>query len=479
MKLFGTKSNSKHNHSTGKSSGGKHSAPSANNKIIRVVVIVLAVILAIAIAVFAYWKTSVKPPDVPQPPVNNNTGDTTDPNQDKTPDNTGSGTTNPGNTDVNPPENTDPPPEHVVTRYTFLVAGMDDGNGNTDTLMVATFDISDYSLNIVSIPRDTLVNVSWSVKKVNTLYGGSKIDRLKEGISDLLGFDISFYAIVDLDAFEKLIDAIGGVDYYVPVNMEYNDPAQDLFIDIKKGQQLVDGENAMKIMRFRAGYADADIGRIETQQDFLKTAASQILSNVTDVPITTLADIIINDVKTDLTHGNIIWFAKELLKMDAENIKFHTLPADYEDYFWQGGKWVSYCTIYVDEWLAFINEHLNPFADPIEKSNLNIATRDENGDLYATSGELNFKSSWGKKPANYTPPSTSTPVTGETTGGTDTTDTPADTPTDTPVDAPVTEPEPGEGSTEAPSTETPGTSEGEGTVSDTPTDTPADTGAET
>lgn len=122
--------------------------------------------------------------------------------------------------------------------YTFLVVGLDKVGYNTDTMMVGRLDTETHEINVVSIPRDTMVNVSWSVKKVNTLYaadinsGGNGIDGLMDGLKDILGFEIDCYAVVDLDAFVQLVDAIGGVDYDVPVDMNYYDPTQDLYISI-------------------------------------------------------------------------------------------------------------------------------------------------------------------------------------------------------------------------------------------------------
>ena len=92
------------------------------------------------------------------------------------------------------------------------------------------------------------------------------MDRMLEGIRDLLGFDVDVYAAVDLEAFVELINAIGGVDYDVPVDMHYTDPAQGLVIDLDAGPQHLTGEQAVGVMRFRSGYVTADIGRIDTPQ---------------------------------------------------------------------------------------------------------------------------------------------------------------------------------------------------------------------
>ena len=90
---------------------------------------------------------------------------------------------------------------------------------------------------MVSIPRDTLVNVSWSTKKVNSLYGNGGIEKLMDGLQDLVGYKIDFHVLVDLNAFKKLVDEIGGIWYDVPENMYYHDPTQNLTINVSAGYQ--------------------------------------------------------------------------------------------------------------------------------------------------------------------------------------------------------------------------------------------------
>ena len=237
--------------------------------------------------------------------------------------------------------------------YTFLIVGLDQAANNTDTMMVGRIDTENHKIDVVSLPRDTLVNVSWSVKKLNTLYsadintGGNGIDGLLDGLKDILGFQIDCYAVVDLTAFVELVDAIGGVDYNVPVNMNYYDPTQDLYINIAAGEQHLTGEEALKVVRFRSGYASADIGRIGTQQDFLKSVASQMLTlgNIPNLP--TFIDIFEEYVETNMTTANLAYFARQFLMCKSEDINFHTLPGNYGDSI----KGLSYVSIYLDEWL--------------------------------------------------------------------------------------------------------------------------------
>lgn len=278
------------------------------------------------------------------------------------------------------------------TQYTFVIMGFDDGNGNTDTIMVANFDADNHKLSVVNIPRDTLVNVEWTVKKANTLYSsGGGIDGVTKGLSDILGFQVDFYVLVDLKAFSTLVDAVDGVDFDVPKDMDYDDPAQNLHIHLNKGMQHLDGKTALQVVRCRSVYSTADIGRIETQQAFLKAAAEQILKNQSKLDITELANIFINDVQTDLNLGEAIWLGREFYKMDAESVTFTTIPADY----WDTVNGTSYVTIYVNDWLKLLNEKINPFRDDITASDLSILTRDEKGKLYSTNGVYAGKKSWG------------------------------------------------------------------------------------
>ncbi len=345
---------------------------------------VLVVIVALAAVLYCVYKLGVKPPDIAAQA----------PNVSTSPDEAVA-----GEATVAPSGD----PEQPLTgrkseyMYTFVVLGFDDGNGNTDTMMVVNFDAVNYTLNVVNIPRDTLVNVSWYTKKANSLYaGGDGIDGVVDGLRDILGFDVDFYIIVDLDAFAVLVDAVGGIDFDVPRNMDYDDPDQNLHIHLQAGPQHLDGDEALGLVRFRkgnggTGYASGDIGRIEMQQRFLTEALSQIIQKQDELNVAALAKIFINYVETDLTAGELVWLGKEFYKMDGENISFQTIPANTNDYV--NGD--SYVTIYLNQWLELLNEKINPFKEDITAENLSIFTRDANGNLYVTDGNYAGSSSWG------------------------------------------------------------------------------------
>lgn len=347
-------------------------------------IIVLSIILVILIGAFVLYKITVKPPKISngglqKPSTTTNGGGTSSgQTQNQQPSQTGSESN----------ENPDDIGETDRRKgcYTFLIVGSDNGYGNTDTIMVGMLDTGKEELNVLSIPRDTLVNVSWATKKVNTLLAFSGVDGLMSGISSLMGYEIDNYAIVDLSAFEAIVDTIGGVWFDVPMDMQYvaEDQNPPLYIDIKKGYQHLDGAEALKVMRFRAGYVSADIGRIGTQQALLSAMAEQCISLGNLFKFDEFVKIFKQYVDTSLTDGNVLWYAKTILGMKSENIHFYTMPENYND----SVKGYSYCSIYIDEWLEMLNEHFNPWNVEITAENLDILTRDSNGNLYATTGSI-------------------------------------------------------------------------------------------
>jgi LCP family protein required for cell wall assembly len=349
---------------------------------LKIAIASVLVLIVAAVGIMAVLKLGAAPPEVkstlrPRPP----------------------GAVQPGQQPVDPDDpDATPLPEVSVEpvgrnggMYTFLVLGMDDGNGNTDTMMVATLNTETHKLNVVSIPRDTLVNVSWPTKKANSLFANVGIDGTITKLADILGYEVDFYVIVDLKAFSALVDAVDGVDFDVPVSMNYDDPSQNLSIHISKGMHHMNGKDAIGVVRFRSGYASADIGRIATQQKFLMSAASQILAKKNSISIKSIVEIFLKYVKTDLTSFNLVWLADELFKLDAENIVFDMIPGNTGDSV--GGQ--SYVTIYVNEWLEMLNSKLNPFDHEITADELSIYTRGSNRQLYVTDGVYAGKQSWG------------------------------------------------------------------------------------
>ena len=280
--------------------------------------------------------------------------------------------------------------------YTFLIAGKDRAAGLTDTVLVGMMDTKNHTLRFVSIPRDTAVNISWSPKKINQYYpaaenqGRDGVTALVEGVEKLIGYRVDCYAIFDVEVFVELVDTMGGVWFDVPIDMNYDDPDQELWIHVSKGYQLLNGYDAMGVFRYRKTYVNGDIGRLDVQHDLLKAIASQMLTLGNIPNVRKLVRIYERDVITNLSSGNVMYFLKEFLKMDEESIVFDTVPANY------GGEvqGMSYVIIYLGQWLDYLNAYLNPFNEPITANNLDLIYADSNGRLTATTGTIRGSDRW-------------------------------------------------------------------------------------
>ncbi|HIX31130.1 MAG TPA: LCP family protein [Firmicutes bacterium] len=256
--------------------------------------------------------------------------------------------------------------------YTILICGTDDGNGGSDTIMLAAVDTETKAIHVVSIPRDTLVNEDWTVKKINSAYNRSGIEGVEEQVEKIVGFPVDFYVTVDLQAFIDLVNAIDGVDFEVPIDMNYDDPAQDLHIHFSAGMQHLDGQEAMEVVRFRhnndgSGYPLQDLDRIKTQQAFLKTVADKLFSLQSVIKVPEFARIFFEYVDSDLTLGEMVWFGNQALSIGSENIHFHTLPGEAKTVY--GG---SYYVLDEEACLTLVNECLNPYKEDRTAADLDI-----------------------------------------------------------------------------------------------------------
>lgn len=256
--------------------------------------------------------------------------------------------------------------------YTILICGTDDGNGGSDTIMLASVDTENKAINVVSIPRDTLVNEDWTVKKINSAYNRSGIEGVEEQVAKIVGFKPDFYVTVDLKGFIELVDAIDGIDFEVPINMNYDDPAQNLHIHFTAGMQHLNGQQAMEVVRFRhnndgGGYPLQDLDRIKTQQAFLKAVADKMFSLQSVIKVPEFARIFFDYVDSDLTVGEMVWFGNQALSIGTENIAFHTLPGAAKTVY--GG---SYYVLDEDACLELVNSSFNPYREDLTTADLDI-----------------------------------------------------------------------------------------------------------
>ena len=299
----------------------------------------------------------------------------------------------PGSEIVRPPAEERIPAENTHTGrkrgvYTLLLAGRDDSSGCTDTLLLGRLDTRQHRLDLVSVPRDTLVNLDWKVRKLNAVYagtansGGTAIEGLREEMRKLCGFSPDCYAVVDLDVFVEAVDLIGGIDYELMQDMHYDDEAQNLHIHLDAGPRHLSGEEAMGLVRYRAGYLNGDLDRVAVQQSFMEAALGELLSLGSVPRLPELVTLLSSHMDTDLSAANIAWLARQALQCRREDLHFTTMPNTPVTV-----AGLSYTLAEPEAWLAMINDSLNPYTVPIRLENLDLVYRDDTG-YHATSGYL-------------------------------------------------------------------------------------------
>ncbi len=210
-------------------------------------------------------------------------------------------------------------------RINVLVVGLE--HTRTDTIMVASYDRKNKVGDIISIPRDTLYERAGYTSgglKINAVYQSEDIDGLIDAVETLLGIPIHKYVTVDYEAVVAGVNALGGVEIDIPFPMRYSDPydSPPLYINIPAGRQLLDGENALKFLRYRKGYSEGDIGRIKAQQEFVKETVKKLLS----FKLPTFIKEVYPYVGTNFSITELIALASDAVGFSMDNLSTHILP---------------------------------------------------------------------------------------------------------------------------------------------------------
>ena len=306
--------------------------------------------------------------------------------------------------------------------WTVLILGRDTGGGgNTDTMLLASYDVTNQKATVMSIPRDTMVNIPYDVKKINGVYnygggGEAGIQYLYKEISQLVGFEPDYQVVVEWEAVGQIVDAMDGVWFDVPRNMNYDDPLQNLHIHQEKGYRLLSGEDAMEVLRYRCdndkryGYPEGDVGRIKTQQAFLSAMVEQLLK-VENVPkIRQFIQVFQDNVETDLTFQNILWFAQSayLGGLRTEDVEFVTMPHRNVDAWSRSySQDLEYVVPVADELLDLVNTKLSPYTEVFTLGDLDIMSVASDGSVRSTSGHVEDAKAARPPARPSAPPSTS------------------------------------------------------------------------
>ncbi len=263
--------------------------------------------------------------------------------------------------------------------YNILVVGHDDEASLADVTMIVNVNENNKSITVMQFPRDTYVTSEYAplTCRINNAFNSFYSQAIYNGDSDpymtaienyeamlekSLCINIQFSVLMGLDGFRGIVDAMGGVDVYVPADMYYSDPEQDLYISIPAGYQHLNGSDAEGFVRFRSGYLQADLGRVNAQKIFLTAMFNKVKETVKSVNVTALTNIaneIFKCVDTDMSISDIVYFAKLFLNVDLSGINMMTIPGNMAG---------QYYVINRASTLSVINEYYNIYNKGISDS---------------------------------------------------------------------------------------------------------------
>lgn len=255
--------------------------------------------------------------------------------------------------------------------YNFLFVGYDKAAGLTDVNMLAQFDTNTGAINIIQMPRDTYARYNekeGSYRKVNGAlnYFGRELEDFASFLEKNLCIKIDYYGSIDLVAFKNIVDIIGGVELYVPHDMKYHDPAQDLYIDLKEGYQTLDGDKAEQFVRFRSGWINADIGRTDAQKLFMTAFMKKFIDSISVSMLTQVGAQVLKYADTNLTLNEFVYFATKVLSLDLDKLTMMTLPGSAVREYKTKGTW--YYVLSRSAMLSAVNQYLNVYSREIPDS---------------------------------------------------------------------------------------------------------------
>ena len=226
----------------------------------------------------------------------------------------------------------------------FLIMGVstDLDTELTDTIMLCGYNPLTDEAMMLSIPRDTFIGKNKEnakgTDKINSLYSKGP-EYTVEAVENITGLDIKYYAVIKNEVLINIVDIIGGVYFDVPIDMKYDDPTQNLHIDLKKGYQKINGEKAEQLLRFRHNnngtsysyeYGDNDYGRMKTQREFLKALISQTIKMKNISKIKEISKVIFENLETNFNFDDILPYIPYAIKVNIDDVIMEQLPGNSE-----------------------------------------------------------------------------------------------------------------------------------------------------
>lgn len=230
----------------------------------------------------------------------------------------------------------------------------------TDTMLYIKYNVETGKIAMMSIPRDTYVVNDYCIgHKLNAIYRGKNAIELVNQIEEFIGEDINYYLFFDSKMLIELVDAIGGVEVNVPMRMKYDDPTQNLHIDLQEGLQVLNGSQAEQFVRFRknndgSGYAMGDLQRTKVQQEFIKQFAKKVLTPQNILKINELINVVLDNTDTNVTLREALKYVSDVPKINLEEM--YTCTAPNEPKYINN---ISYVLLDKNKVMQEINENFN------------------------------------------------------------------------------------------------------------------------
>jgi LCP family protein required for cell wall assembly len=288
--------------------------------------------------------------------------------------------------------------------YNIMILGVDDVSSSTDVMMLVQVDENKGTLNILQLPRDTYINKTVggysNISKANSMYAASlsyykntvgqgnnqartsALGDVSKKLSDGLSVPIDFYVLVDTDAFVYIVDKVGGIEYNVPEDMDYDDDVQDLHIHLKAGKQKLNGDMAEQLIRYRTGYTKGDLDRIDLRANFLNEMIKQVMKNIPQDSLVSIATELYSSVVTNAKVGEIVDMIKSIYGVDSSKVNIKTISGspvqDPDTKLW------GYYVLNKKSALEDVNKYLNP-GKALEADNF-----DKNGFFTSTESEEEY-----------------------------------------------------------------------------------------
>lgn len=222
----------------------------------------------------------------------------------------------------------------------LYILAMGESTGMSDTIIVCSYDPKTQEASMLSIPRDTFIGDSnynaSAYDKINSLYNnGRNPEKTLEAVNEITGLDIKNYVLIDTKALVELVDAIGGVEFNVPIDMKYDDYSQELHVDLREGWQKLNGDQVEQLVRFRHNangstysyeYGMEDLGRMRTQREVIKAIAKQTVQFKNVKEVGKLIDITEKYVQTNMNLQSLKDYIPYAVNMNTDNIRAEQLP---------------------------------------------------------------------------------------------------------------------------------------------------------